>query len=541
MLDVVAARSTAIEPAAAVTASGAKPEVEWRESRLRLAEARYRTLIEQLPAVTFLASLAGGQNEIYVSPQIESLLGFTQQEWVSDPILWYRQTHPDDRERLSLGFAAACSTGQQFRCVVRVHTRDGAERRVHIEARFVRDERGQLLFLQGVGFDVTEQFRAQEAREQLIRERAARAEADRERRRLQEVFTSLPAAISVLTGPEHIIEFSNPVAAELAGTEQASVGKPWADVFPELGGAAIAALDRARATGESQVVREYRTDSPRWGGERFFNLVCQPLRDAVGNVALLVTHVVDVTEQVRARQEVEEALQLREDFLSIAAHELRNPLSALRLSLQFASRRAQRATEPLATEWVTSNLGRASAQTDRLLRLVENLLDVSRISAGRMTLEIEDVDLTAVVRDVVERSASELGQQQVVIRADTSVVGAWDHLRLEQVVTNFVSNAIKYGEGKPIEISVHRDDGIARLCVRDHGIGLTPEEQGRIFEKFERAASLRNHGGLGLGLWITRQIVDALGGRVMVHSRPGEGSEFIVELPLEMHSTQAGR
>src|ERR1700716_3367964 len=188
------------------------PDGRAAEQSRRLAEARYRTLIEQIPAVTFLASLAGGQNEIYVSPQIESLLGFTQREWVSDPVLWYRQTHADDRDRVSLEFAALCLTGEPFRDVVRMVTRTGDIVWVHAEARLVRDHQGQLLFLQGVGFDVTEQYRAREAREQLIREQAARAEADRERDRLREIFTGLPAAITLLRGPDYTIEYVNPVA-----------------------------------------------------------------------------------------------------------------------------------------------------------------------------------------------------------------------------------------------------------------------------------------------------------------------------------------
>ncbi|HEX2194692.1 MAG TPA: PAS domain S-box protein, partial [Candidatus Limnocylindria bacterium] len=136
--------------------------------------------------MSFFASVAGGQNEIYVSPQIEALLGFSQEEWINEPVLWWRQTHPEDRDRVSLAFAATCVTGQPFRDVFRVLTRNGETVWVHAEARLVRDEQGRPLFLQGVGFDVTEQRRAQETREQLIREQAARAEAEAARRRAQE-------------------------------------------------------------------------------------------------------------------------------------------------------------------------------------------------------------------------------------------------------------------------------------------------------------------------------------------------------------------
>ena len=229
-------------------ASNTRADEPLEQSRL-LAAVRYRTLIEQIPAVTFLASLSGGKNEIYVSPQIESLLGFTQEEWVSDPVLWYRQTHPDDRDRVSQKFGALCLTGAPFRDVVRVMTRGGETVWVHAEARLVRDEEGQLLFLQGVGFDVSDQYRAREAHEELIREQAARAEADRERDRLREILSGLPAAITLLRGPEHTIEFLNPVAQALTGGNTDALGKPFREVFAEFAEVSQAIFDQLLSTG----------------------------------------------------------------------------------------------------------------------------------------------------------------------------------------------------------------------------------------------------------------------------------------------------
>lgn len=294
----------------------------------RLAVARYQALVEQMPAVTFLASLVGGENEIYVSPQIESLLGFTQQEWVSDPVLWYRQTHPDDRGRVSLKFAALCLTGEPFRDVIRVFTRTGDMVWVHAEARLVRDQEGQLLFLQGVGFDVTEQHLAREEREQLIREQTARAEADRERDRLREIFSGLPAATCVLRGADHVIELMNPMALRLAGVDDTAIGKPFRDVFPESTDIIAAVFNTVLATGNAASAREMRVGGPDGTEERFFNLVCQPLQDGRGD--FLITHAVEVTDQVRARRDVEDALRLRDDFLSIASRELKTPVTALR-------------------------------------------------------------------------------------------------------------------------------------------------------------------------------------------------------------------
>ena len=230
-------------------------------------------------------------------------------------------------------------------------------------------------------------------------------------------------------------------------------------------------------------------------------------------------------------RELAQAVRARDSFISMASHELRTPLNALRLQLAVL-RRHPRVEEPEPRgEW--SQL--LERQVFRLTRLVNSLLDVSRIAAGRLALEPEDdVDLAAVVREVAEQFDGELRRAccPLSLRAESSVLGRWDELRLDGVVANLLSNGIKYGAGKPIEIVVEGDGDTARLLVRDHGIGIAPEDQARIFERFERGVSGQHVGGLGLGLWIARTFVEALGGRIRVESRLGEGSTFTVELPM---------
>jgi signal transduction histidine kinase len=166
---------------------------------------------------------------------------------------------------------------------------------------------------------------------------------------------------------------------------------------------------------------------------------------------------------------------------------------------------------------------------------VESLLDVARITAGRLTLEPEDVDLAKLARDVTERFGDDALRAGCKLRveADEAVVGSWDRLRVEQVLTNLVSNAIKYAPGKPVDIKVTRDAKKATLTVTDHGIGIASDSLVRIFGRFERAVPTRHYGGLGMGLYITREIVEAHGGQVRVVSEPGQGATFIVELPCE--------
>jgi signal transduction histidine kinase len=242
-------------------------------------------------------------------------------------------------------------------------------------------------------------------------------------------------------------------------------------------------------------------------------------------------------ENARLYHEAQEAVRARDEFLSIASHELRTPLTPLQLHLQSLKRTLTTASpEGLSLERLANKVEVAERQEKRLSRLVAELLEISRIRLGKLELQPEEVNLPAVVSDVIARYRVELAQAgcTVNVNAPEALTGVWDRTRLEQVVTNLVTNAARYGHGKPIDITVAADARSVRLVVRDHGIGIAPEDQRRIFERFERAAS-RNFGGLGLGLYIARQIVEAHGGSIHVSSELGVGSSFTVELPRDVH------
>jgi signal transduction histidine kinase len=230
----------------------------------------------------------------------------------------------------------------------------------------------------------------------------------------------------------------------------------------------------------------------------------------------------------------ERAVRLRDDFLSTASHELRTPLSALLIQLGGLERTLERDRPPITEDGrVMKKVSGALRHTNRLTRLVDSLLDVSRLSARRLHMQPETVDLTELVRDVCERFAEECRNAGCTLTVDapTGAVGTWDRMRIEQVITNLMSNAMKYGSRNPIEVSVSADDETAVVVVRDHGIGIAPEDQHRIFQQFERAVSTQNYGGLGLGLYISRQIVEAHGGSIQVESTPGAGASFRLALP----------
>lgn len=236
-------------------------------------------------------------------------------------------------------------------------------------------------------------------------------------------------------------------------------------------------------------------------------------------------------ENARLYRRAQELVQLRDDFLSIAAHELRTPLTSLRLRLQVMRRLA--AVPDAPREKLIEAADGVERQTVRLARLVEGLLDMSRVGSDRLHIHLEEVDFAVVLREVAVRMKDEAvtAGSAVEVEAPPSFAGTSDLMRVEQVITNLLSNAIKYGGGKPIHLQLSGDDEVARIVVTDEGIGIAPEAVSRIFGRFERAVSVRHYGGLGLGLYITRQIVEALGGSIEVDTAEGRGSKFTVSIP----------
>jgi signal transduction histidine kinase len=238
-------------------------------------------------------------------------------------------------------------------------------------------------------------------------------------------------------------------------------------------------------------------------------------------------------ENARLYGQAQAAVAARDEFLSIASHELRTPLTALRLALENLRRVTAREVAIGPSPQLERVLAASERAGQRLEKLVEALLDVSRIHMGRLELDVEELDLGTVVAEAVSGLDDELRQSGSAVDVQGEhTVGHWDRLRLGQVLTNLLANAVKYGAGKPIELRFGAREARAWVAIRDHGIGIDPADQRHIFERFERAVSSQNYGGLGLGLYIVKRILEAHGGAVKVESRPGEGATFEVELPL---------
>lgn len=237
-------------------------------------------------------------------------------------------------------------------------------------------------------------------------------------------------------------------------------------------------------------------------------------------------------ENARLHREVQDALATREEFLSLASHELKTPLTALQLDLAALERAHEKRGEPAAA--VDKAVSRALKQTRRLAKLSETLVDVTRLSAGSIVLNLETVELRRLAEDTAERCREEAARAECPIELRPGAPLPWccDRQRIQQAVGAVISNAIRYGKGRPIELTVEpHGDFLARISVTDHGIGIAREDRARIFERFERAVPSRQYAGLGLGLYVAREIVRAHGGSILVASEPDAGSTFTILLP----------
>lgn len=264
-------------------------------------------------------------------------------------------------------------------------------------------------------------------------------------------------------------------------------------------------------------------------------------KDEVNQLAESFNHMSEelsalVNQEREARNDAEEAVRARDDFLSIAAHELKTPLTPMKMHLHIIKKYLKEIdASVLRSKELVEIIGKSDRQLERIVRLVDDLLDVARITKGKLSLNLEQCDFGELVRGVMEQyqEAVKSSGCTLTLEVPDGIVGKCDRLRFEQVVVNLLTNALKYGANQPLAIRLSQDAEHVKLTVRDHGIGISEVDQGKIFERFARAVPFTAYGGLGLGLYISRQIVDAHHGKISVESQSGKGSIFTVEIPLK--------
>jgi signal transduction histidine kinase len=401
----------------------------------------------------------------------------------------------------------------------------------------LRDEHGRVHRILAVGYDVTEEVRAQ--RVQLESERRSRVELQR----LSAIFEEAPVMISVLEGPDlRVVMMNRLMRQAVAG--RYSLGLLMGDVFPATSPTLLA----ARRVYETGVPETFEVLSRHVEGfiGRYYSQTVVRLRDEEGATTRVLTLSLDLTEHRRARDVLEaqardlerarglavEASRAKDEFLAMLGHELRNPLAPILITLELMRAEGQDSPEVELLQ----------RQVRHLVRLVDDLLDVSRIDRGLIELRRRDLDLSAVVDQALEmtRPLLEQRQQRIITDLAPSTVRG-DPDRLAQVVANLITNAAKYSDaGSPIRIRTERLEGMVQISVADQGVGIAAEMIDRVFDAFvqQEQTLARSHGGLGLGLSIVRGLVQAHGGTVCAHSEgPGEGSTFVITLPAVVGSS----
>ncbi|MCY1032960.1 ATP-binding protein [Corallococcus sp. BB11-1] len=496
----------------------------------------------------------------------------------------------EEAERISRLLDTIYATGEPFQgkeIPLQLKQPDGSVREYYFDVTYTptHDTQGRVDGVAGFGFDVTEHVKARARAEQLARELSHNEE---HLRLLAGASSFLATSLDYEATLHNVVRLAVPTLADWcivdmamedgtykrmevahARTESEALAErlrtppPEACCFPMTGAGALlskgqaffvedvtdaALLKLTEDPGWMELLRSLRLRSfavvPLVARERTLGVISFATSHASGRhytmadlpfLQELANRAALSMENARLYREAREAVRLRDEFLSIASHELKTPLTPLNLKLQSLRREMDRTPGPVSRALVESYLEVGTRQLKKLAELVNDLLDVSRIASGRMSLNSARVDLAELVRDVVasyEGPAARAGSVLRVEGVDAVTEGWWDRPRLEQVVVNLVDNAIKYGQGRPIDIRLETRDGHAVLTVRDQGIGIAAESLPRLFGRFERAVSERHYGGLGLGLYITRTLVEAMGGTVRVESQLGQGAVFTVDLPL---------
>ena len=457
---------------------------------------------------------------------------------------WERVHDPAVLPAVTERWRRSIATGEPFEMVFPLRRADGTFRRFLTRVNPVRDSRDQVVHWFGTNTDVEDERRATETNAVLReREQRAREHAELQKRLLYSLFMQAPPLILVLRGPAHVIELANPPVCQAFGhAEQELVDRPLFEVMPELGTQVFRSLlDGVYRTGQPYAGKETPARFDRGAGATetvYFDFLYSAFRNIDGEIEGIFVIASDVTEKVLARNQIndlreaaEAANRAKDEFLAMLGHELRNPLSPILTALQLMKLRGSEGSERERTV--------IERQVSHLTRLVDDLLDVSRIARGKVELKAEVVELAEVVAKAIEMTSPLLEGRThtldvAIARRGLAVEG--DPTRLAQVISNLLTNAAKYTPpGGHITVQAREEDGEVVLRVRDTGIGIAPEVLPRVFDLFvqERQAIDRSQGGLGLGLTIVRNLVERHGGTVSASSDgPGRGSEFVVRLPM---------
>ncbi|GAC1432348.1 MAG: hypothetical protein PVS3B3_26850 [Ktedonobacteraceae bacterium] len=617
---------------------------------LQQSDTRFRILLEK---TKYAVALFDRDSDIfYISPAIEYILGYTPNEYIQMESC-FNLLHPDDKERSLATFTSLFETPNESSVVEhRARHKDGTYRWLEVTYTNFLDEADVTAFVASFR-DINERKQAEEIHQELLaREQKALAKVEVQQHHFSSVLMEAPAVINVFKGPEHVFDFVNAEFLALLGDRQ-FLGKPVREAQPELAGKGIyELLDMVYRTGEPFFGNEISVPvvTPNGTTQRYYNFMYQPTRDACGQIDGIVSFAFDVSQQVLARQKVEEreeqyrflanampqqvwtampdgtldyvnqqtvdyfersaddiigagwqnflhpddlpsclhawqrALQTgqryqiefrlragdgtykwhlgralplmsnerivkwfgtntdiheykklqaqKDEFISMASHELRTPMTTIKAWTQIQKKRF----EKQGIEEVVHSFTKMETQINKVNRLIADLLDISKMQVGKLSYMRDDISLDAIVHESVEM-VQQMSPTHIISiygSADKHIVGDKD--RLEQVFTNLLNNAIKYSPNATmVDVSIETMQDQVFVKVRDYGIGIPHEHQGKIFDRFYRVSDGASQlfPGLGMGLYLACEVVVRHGGDIEVESEEGKGSTFIVTLPLK--------
>ena len=502
------------------------------EQTLREREKELADFLEN--AVEGLHRVGADGTILWANRAEMELLGYSEAEYVGHHIAEFHV----DRDEVDSILEKLRRGETLYNHPARLRCKDGSCKHVLIHANAFF-ENGKLLYSRCFTRDVTE--------------REERRAVERERNSL---LMQAPVAAALMTGPDHVFRLANPLYCKVVGRDDI-VGKAFLEAFPELADTPLAhVLDAVYRKGEPFVAEEYRVRLDRRSTgmkqEYFFRFNLEPLRSPAGNVYGMMAVAVDITEQVQARRileksnadrerllgELESANQAKDEFLAMLGHELRNPLSPIVTALQLMKMRGDTAT--------SREQGIIGRQVEHLIRLVDDLLDVSKITRGKVQLKVESVEIAEVMMKAVEIASLLFEQRSHRLTIDVPSRGLrWegDPVRLAQVVANLLTNAARYTDvGGDVRLAASREGDEIVISVKDNGSGIPKEMLSRVFDLFVQGKRMvdRSEGGLGLGLALVKSLVEMHGGTVAAESGgPGMGSEFVIRLPSRTPATTA--
>lgn len=480
------------------------------EEALKASELKFKQIGEALPQLVWTSRPDGSCD--YLSRQWIEYTGMSESEQLG--LKWLEKVvHPEDRQKTAEHWEGAVKGLHPYDMEYRIRRFDGVYRWFKVRGTPFKNNQGEITYWFGTCTDIQDAKEAQLNYEKNV--------------------DTSPAMLWITEKDGYCSYLSKQWYENTGQTPATGLGFGWLDMtHPDD-------MERAEKTFREATEKrkpfyaEYRLRQKN--GEYHWSIDAgNPRLDSNGEFNGFAGTVIDIHDRKIAELNTAEALRARDEFLSIASHELKTPLTTLKLQSDLHKRKLSKGAVESIQGSYEAFLQLTDKQVLRLSRLVDDMLDVARIRTGKLTFEYEKVDLCEVMNDVIQRLSTQFSASSYAlpnVPKCANGTGEWDRMRVEQVINNLLTNAIKYGNKKPIEVSIQSDDGHVSLTVKDQGIGISKTDQTKIFDRFERALNAKDISGLGLGLYITKQIVTALHGEISVESQLGVGSTFKVKLP----------